>query len=273
MTRKIKQADLFGGMTLPVRVESEKGEQFLISIVNGEMVDIADLHAVAGGLQEQSPHTWLREGKTKELMGILSQSLGLSSSRLVKTKQGKVVVHWQLALAYAKFLSSEIHLQINQIFRERLQELVDPELGLKRATQRAIAAYHRKGKSESWIEERLRGVMRRNHFTNELDKAGIRGWPVANYTNLENFALLGATAKEYRIENNLPKNARIRDHFSASQIAAFGLLEAVMTEHIQQLPEPTKRGVSRIIYNTTHGMAELYQKIKNPFIHEVGNEK
>lgn len=52
---------------------------------------------------------------------------------------------------------------------ERIQEIEDPELALKR--MRAI--YKAKGYSESWIEKRERGIAVREDLTDEWNKRGI----------------------------------------------------------------------------------------------------
>jgi hypothetical protein len=48
---------------------------------------------------------------------------------------------------------------------ERMEEAADPELGIRRARERAVAAYQRQGKDSKWIAGRLDGINDRKVFT------------------------------------------------------------------------------------------------------------
>ncbi len=53
---------------------------------------------------------------------------------------------------------------------ERIQEIEDPELSIKRS--RAI--YKAKGYPDDWIEKRMRGIAIREQLTNEWEKRGVK---------------------------------------------------------------------------------------------------
>ena len=57
-----------------------------------------------------------------------------------------------------------------QLGRERLEEIDDPEQGI----DRLLEYYHRKGYSESWINQRLKSIEVRKELTDEWDRRGIK---------------------------------------------------------------------------------------------------
>lgn len=57
-----------------------------------------------------------------------------------------------------------------QLGSERLEEIDDPELGI----DRMLEYYHRKGYSESWINQRLKSIEVRKELTDEWERRGIK---------------------------------------------------------------------------------------------------
>ena len=53
--------------------------------------------------------------------------------------------------------------------KQRLDEKIDPQI----AIDRAIESYRKKGYSEAWISQRLRGIDIRKEMTNEWKRAGV----------------------------------------------------------------------------------------------------
>src|SRR5215510_6353033 len=62
-------------------------------------------------------------------------------------------------------------LWLAQVGKERLDETVDPELGLFRSFDRTVEQYRVAGKSESWIEARVQGIVTRKGFVDALKAA------------------------------------------------------------------------------------------------------
>jgi prophage antirepressor-like protein len=56
-----------------------------------------------------------------------------------------------------------------QVGKERVEEIRDPELAMKRAQE----IYERKGYSKEWIDKRMRGIAVRTTLTNEWKARGI----------------------------------------------------------------------------------------------------
>lgn len=55
-----------------------------------------------------------------------------------------------------------------EVGKERLEELEDPEL----AISRAIYTYRKKGRSEAWINQRLKSIEVRKELTDEWERSG-----------------------------------------------------------------------------------------------------
>jgi len=57
-----------------------------------------------------------------------------------------------------------------QVGRERIEEVIDPELTI----ERALETYARKGYSREWINQRLQAIQVRKELTDEWDKRGVK---------------------------------------------------------------------------------------------------
>src|SRR5258708_3147686 len=64
-------------------------------------------------------------------------------------------------------------LWLAQVGKERLDETVDPELGLFRSFERTIEQYRLVGKSNGWIEARVQGIVTRKQIVEALTIAVI----------------------------------------------------------------------------------------------------
>jgi hypothetical protein len=116
-----------------------------------------------------------------------------------------------LAVAYAKYLSPEFHLAVNEVFKERLEEELNPELGINRARERAERRYNKLGRSEKWRQTRRVSIDVRNFFTDTLKEHGVTtqgGY--AKCTNALYLPIFGATASQLKVERGLPKKASLR---------------------------------------------------------------
>lgn len=72
-------------------------------------------------------------------------------------------------------------LWLAQLGRERLEEIDDPEMGI----ERIMEFYHRKGYSESWINQRLKSIEVRKELTDEWEQRGVKkGQEYATLTDI-----------------------------------------------------------------------------------------
>ena len=85
-------------------------------------------------------------------------------------------------------------LWLAEVGKERLDEVADPQISI----DRAIDIYRKKGYSEAWITQRLRGIEIRKDMTSEWNRAGItESKDYAVLTNILTKAWSGKTVQEY----------------------------------------------------------------------------
>lgn len=109
---------------------------------------------------------------------------------------------------------------------ERVQEIDDPELGMKRTR----ALYRAKGYTEDWIESRMRGIVIREELTDEWQKRGAgEQKEYAILTAEISKAAFGVTPKEYKKLKGL-KRENLRDHMDDFELIFSMLGERSTTE-------------------------------------------
>jgi len=109
---------------------------------------------------------------------------------------------------------------------ERIQEIEDPELSMKRMK----LVYELKGYSKIWIEKRVRGIAVRNELTDEWKVRGAK--EERDYAILTNDIMKGAfdlTVEEYKNLKGL-KRQNLRDHMEDIELILTMLGEATTTK-------------------------------------------
>ena len=110
---------------------------------------------------------------------------------------------------------------------ERLKEINDPELAIKRAT----FYYAAKGYEEKWINERVKTILGRDTLTREWKRRGINdGKEYAILTDTISKETFGKRVKEHRTYKQLKKHHNLRDHMSPLELALTTIGEAATTE-------------------------------------------
>lgn len=109
---------------------------------------------------------------------------------------------------------------------ERIQEIEDPELAIKRTR----ALYKVKGYSNAWIEKRMRGIEVRETLTNEWKNRGVKErQEYAILTAEISKATFGMTPNQYQKFKGL-KRENLRDHMNDLELIFSMLGEASTIE-------------------------------------------
>ena len=121
-------------------------------------------------------------------------------------------------------------LWLAQVGRERIEEVIDPELTI----ERALETYAKKGYSREWINQRLQAIQVRKELTDEWDKRGVKkGIEYAILTDEITKAWSGMTTRQYKNHKGLKKE-NLRDNMSTLELVLNMLAEATTTEISKQ---------------------------------------
>lgn len=221
-------------MTSKNLVLLEYGNTTITLDKTNNLVSLNQLWKAAKSPKNKDPRSWLRLDSSAEFLFALEKKLNVVLNHILKTAKGRgggTWGHWQVALAYAKYLDPNLHIQVNEWAKRYVEEEVDPEKGV----DRAINNWKRQGKSDQWIQTRLENKQVRHQFTSTLQQHGVSvSFQYANCTNAINQQVLGGTAQELREQMGLTKSASLRDSLSRVQVAALGLAEALAEEDIEE---------------------------------------
>ena len=133
-------------------------------------------------------------------------------------------------------------LWLAQLGRERLEEIDDPETGI----ERVMEYYHRKGYSESWINQRLKSIEVRKELTDEWERRGVKeGQEYATLTDIITMGWAGMTTKQYKQFKGL-KTESLRDNMTNLELVLNMLAEATTTE-ISKEKKPRTKTANRTI--------------------------
>lgn len=201
------------------------------------LINLTEMHKASGASENRNPYEWSR----KEGSGFiedLARNLNTPKNRIWKSKRGKHLggtwAHWQVALAYAKYLSHEFHRFVNEAFREWAEEKADP--GLK--IERGLRAFEKAGKTQEWIERRFHGIGTRNTLTGTMADHnckvnGPNDNPYAEATRSIALSVTGQTPKEFKESRGLHANAITRNHYDSEQLVLTDAAELLATRLIK----------------------------------------
>lgn len=109
---------------------------------------------------------------------------------------------------------------------ERIDEIFDPEI----AINRAVNYYRKRGYSDKWIEERLKGILSRNKLTDIWKESGItKDYEYGILTNEIYQEISGMKASEYKAYKNIRKES-LRDNMTDIEVALTNLGEVATRE-------------------------------------------
>lgn len=183
----------------------------------GEMLSLTDMWKAAGADPQQAPAKWRALPSTQTFIDHVSDIVGKSDIiRSGRGRTGATFAHWQIAMAYAKYLSPEFHMWCNSVVRAHMEGTKEP--GIPADTLEQI--------------ERSFGIMRMvAHKVTEIEKSlpGI----VANLieplvaARLAESALLlrsGKTAKQIYDAHGLPPGIKGMAAWFGNRLADGGCL-------------------------------------------------
>jgi hypothetical protein len=114
---------------------------------------------------------------------------------------------------------------------ERIQEIQDPEIAIKRA----IMEYQLQGRPMDWIEQRIRSITVRKELTSEWKKRGVDETEhFAILTNVLSTRTFGVGVAEHKRAKNLQRKHPLRDHMTDIELI-LTMLGEKSTKEIAQI--------------------------------------
>lgn len=117
-----------------------------------ELLCLTDMWKASGSDPSRRPSAWLRSAEAENFIGFLAETLNVRNSHtdLVTAEKGgtdsATWAHWQIGMAYAKYLSPEFHAWCNEVVRNHMEGRLKAAGGLPqgwelfaRALKEAIA--------------------------------------------------------------------------------------------------------------------------------------
>ncbi len=91
--------------------------------IDNDKLNLTDMWRAAGADPSRRPYEWSRK-EGSPFIEAVTLSLNTPVERIYiagRGKGGSTLAHWQIGLAYAKYLSPEFHMWCNTVVRERMQ--------------------------------------------------------------------------------------------------------------------------------------------------------
>lgn len=183
----------------------------------GDMICLTDMWKADGSNRHRKPYEWARyEGA--EFIEKLQEKAG--GARLLEVRKGRgggTWAHWQIAMAYAQYLSPEFHAWCNAVVRSYMEGTPPPQ-----------------PKDERWLMVRSEGKAVRKDYTSSLRDHGVdQPNDFAKCTNAVYVGLFGKPAKKLRQDKGLPAKANTRDALSRLELASVLLSEELAIEGME----------------------------------------
>lgn len=110
---------------------------------------------------------------------------------------------------------------------ERIQEIQDPEIAIKRA----MLTYKAKGYTDEWVSRRLQTITSRKELTREWNKRGVEeGIQFAILSNTISKGTFNLQVDQHKAKKGLKKSHNLRDHMSPLELALTMLGETTTAE-------------------------------------------
>ena len=193
------------------------------------LVSLTDLYKVAAAQGQthgkSDPRDWQRRDG-EDFIAFVADQLNVARGHIYATKRGGgggTFAHWQIALAYAKYLSPALHMQVNDVYARYKTGDV---------TLAAEIADKAKPADAAWLAKRVQSTVVRNELTSTLAAHGVAGKGFADCTNAIYKNVLGGKKSEVCAARGLRKSTNLRNIMNTEQLIATSMSELVATKRI-----------------------------------------
>jgi hypothetical protein len=168
-----------------------------------------------------------------------------------------------------------LKLWLAQVGAERLEETEDPELGLFRSMERTISEYQGAGKSDSWIEARIKGIVTRKEFVEALKNAVVDA-PTTMYSQTTEHLYKGLwerTTAQLRHELDIQPKQNPRDHFGEYALIYTRICEKLVAERLHNAETLSMKTATTIVWEVAQLIHEQAQATSTMLGYDLVTEK
>jgi len=161
------------------------------------------------------------------------------------------------------------------IGKERLDEITDPELGLFRSFDRTVEQYRLKGKSDSWIEARVQGIVTRKQFVEALKIAVVNAPPTIYFQATESLykGLWQRTTAQLRGELGIERQDNPRDHFGKYALIYTKLAEELSAEKLGKSETIPMSVAMEIVWSIAKMIGKQAKEVADSLGYDLVTEK
>ncbi len=162
-----------------------------------------------------------------------------------------------------------------QTGQARLDEIADPELGLFRSFERTVEQYRIAGKSESWIEARVEGMVTRKGFVEALKIAVLNAPPTIYMEATERLykGLWDRTTAQLRGDLSIDKKVNPRDHFGEYALIYTRLAEKLASEKLGEAEIVPMPIAMEIVWTVTKMIGKQAKEVSASLGYDLVTEK
>lgn len=195
------------------------------------LINLTAMWRAIGSPENKNPNDWGRTEQGSGFIADLAQSSNTAKNRIWKSRRGQHLGgtwgHWQIALAYAKYLSHEFHRIVNDGFRQHVEEKADP--GLK--IDRGIDGYIKQGFGYDWVDKRLKGKITHKKLTSKMKSLGAVQQTYREVAEIGNVKVIGWPAHVIKEKRN-PPTGQTRDSFTDAELVSMAFYESQTDESL-----------------------------------------
>jgi hypothetical protein len=166
-------------------------------------------------------------------------------------------------------------LWLAQVGKERLDESVDPELGLFRQFERTIEQYRLQGRKDDWIEVRIQGIVTRKQFVEALVKAVLDAPSTIFRDATEKLykGLWERTTAQLRGELQITLKDNPRDHFGKYALTYTHLAESIAKDRLGDAEIVKLSTALEIVYDVAKMIGQQAKQASQMLGYDLVTEK
>jgi hypothetical protein len=163
----------------------------------------------------------------------------------------------KIAIEYAESLSTEFRDWARNAVKERIEEEVDPELGISRSRQRAVKTWDKQGKSPEYIGARFESIPKEKFYDAALYKHGVKVPQHFNICKASVYQPIIGRTEDFRAERGLKKGQNCKDGMTMEELAATDFAKVLSAKRINTLNPNGVNSCASISHSTAQQVANL----------------